>query len=524
MLVDLALLSLAHGLFFWRRSLRYLRYLQQEDYDGARFGQFVLQRRAFDRRGSVISLIGALLVIASWWLSLIAAAALIVVALREEDPRRQGKLRLQLTGRAKRLWLTAWLLDALFWMSALFLLRHNVPLLWAIHALFCQLIPVWIGLAPPLLQTDEALRQRRLVREAQRKLSQVAPVIIGITGSYGKTSTKSLVGTFLERALGPTLWTEKGINTLMGLTREVRERLLPGHRYLVAEMAAYQAGSIARLCQLLPPTVGCITTVGSMHLNRFGSHEVIRRAKSELAQGVHPEGILICNGDDPGARSIAQEYPKRRTLLYGTDSDGLDCRVRCTGLVTSQQLPVSRYELTWQGRTLKGTTPLLGDLALRNAAGAFCLAAELGADPDYLVALLAAQQPVEQRLRPVVRGGVIYLMDGYNSNPTGFAAALELLAQLPVAKRYLMTPGMIELGPIQEQENTRMAQKAATLCDAIFFVGQTNRAAWGVADDRLIECRDREVAYKALEERLQPGDAVLIENDLPDLYEPLAPL
>jgi UDP-N-acetylmuramoyl-tripeptide--D-alanyl-D-alanine ligase len=150
------------------------------------------------------------------------------------------------------------------------------------------------------------------------------------------------------------------------------------------------------------------------------------------------------------------------------------------------------------------------------------LAAELGADPDYLVAILATQQPVDQRLRPVVRGGVTYLMDGYNSNPTGFAAALEVAAQLPAQKRYLMTPGMIELGEIQERENRAMAQRASACCDTIFFVGETNRSAW--AHDRVVYCRDRESAYKALEERLKPGDLVLIENDLPDLYEPLAAL
>jgi UDP-N-acetylmuramoyl-tripeptide--D-alanyl-D-alanine ligase len=519
-LMVLLSMTVAHGLFFWRRSLRFLRYLQQEDYDSARFGRFVLERRAFDRRGTAVSLCAALLSFWWWPAALLGAGALVGVALLEENPRRQGKIRLQMTQRARRLWIVAWSVDLLCW-GLIVLLVSQPGWLWVMQALFSQLVALFVGVTPLLMHLDERRRQVQLVAQARERLEEVKPLIIGITGSYGKTSTKSLIGAMVERALGATLWTEKGVNTLMGLTREVRERLLPGHRYLIAEMAAYQRGSIARLCQLLPPYAGCITTIGSMHLNRFGSHETIKRAKSELAQGVDPEGLLVCNGDDVGAREIAKEHPKRRTLLYGTDHEQLDCRIRCTGLSAQG----SQFELSWQGRTYRGSTPLVGDLALRNAAGAFCLAAELGADPDYLIALLATQQPVDQRLRPVVRGGITYLMDGYNSNPSGFGAGLDVLAKITANKRYLMTPGMIELGTIQEQENRRLAEKAAGCCDGIIFVGETNRAAWSLpGSDKLIFCTDREAAFKTLEERLKPGDAVLIENDLPDLYEPVRAL
>src|SRR4029079_11746784 len=118
------------------------------------------------------------------------------------------------------------------------------------------------------------------------------------------------------------------INTLMGVTRHIREELVFGHKYMVVEMGAFKIGSIKRMCKLTPPSAGLITAVGDMHLERFGSTDEIVRAKSELAQAIPAGGWLVVNADSPGALRIAKEAAGCNVLLYGeTSTEDLATRV-----------------------------------------------------------------------------------------------------------------------------------------------------------------------------------------------------
>src|SRR5262249_6023860 len=146
--------------------------------------------------------------------------------------------------------------------------------------------------------------QRSYEAEAVARVKEVRPLIVGITGSYGKSSSKAMLAHILQYK-GPTLAASGSINTLMGLTRHIREELVIGHEFMVVEMGAFRAGSIRRLCELTPPSVALITAVGDMHLERFGSTDEIVRAKSELAAALPSGGLLVVNADSPGALRIA---------------------------------------------------------------------------------------------------------------------------------------------------------------------------------------------------------------------------
>src|SRR5205085_11408934 len=158
--------------------------------------------------------------------------------------------------------------------------------------------------------------QRAYEAEARRRIAEVQPFIIGITGSYGKSSTKGMLAHLLQFH-APTLAASGSINTLMGVTRHIREELVPGHRFMVVEMGAYAVGSISRLCALTPPAAGLVTAVGDMHLERFGSTEAIFQAKSELARAIPEGGVLVCNADSPNALRIARQSTHCRVLIYG---------------------------------------------------------------------------------------------------------------------------------------------------------------------------------------------------------------
>jgi UDP-N-acetylmuramoyl-tripeptide--D-alanyl-D-alanine ligase len=264
-----------------------------------------------------------------------------------------------------------------------------------------------------------------------------------------------------------------------------------------------------------------------MHLERFGSLDEIVRAKSELAQAVPAGGILVVNADSPGALRIAKMFPDRRVLLYGEHStEPLATRVE--GITFSKQ--GSTFTLKTANRFYHCFTPLLGRPIILNLAGAFTLASAVGVDADVIVAAMRTLKPVANRLEVIEERGITWVRDAYNSNQFGFRAALEVAAALPASRRFLATPGVIELGPEQFTVNRALSADAAGVCDKTLIVSTTNREAFVAGhhdanrDDRLVAVANRTEAFSWLRETLREGDLVILENDLPDLYEKSAGL
>jgi UDP-N-acetylmuramoyl-tripeptide--D-alanyl-D-alanine ligase len=527
-----ALALVPAGFFVWRRLLHLLRYFQQEEYDTKRFWAWCRDNRAFDRRGTVVAVpIALALGPAAMFppsdlvVGLAGAFGLVWMAKGEVDPRVTGKKKLVLTQRAQRILRTAGACAALFTVPfVLGLLAAGGPigpaLAWFWLLVVFQLAPGFLMLAERLLAPGEKAIQDGFYREAKKILADVNPTVVAITGSYGKTSTKMILGELLS-ADAPTFWTAKSINTVMGVTREIREKMKAHHKWAIMEMGAYNVGSIQRLCDFTPPKAAIVTAVGIMHLERFGSPENVYKAKSELPKNVPADGVLVCNGDDPGARRMAEELPKATTLTYGFE-DPVDCRM--TDVVTGPD--GSTFTLRWKGTDYRGSTGLHGRPMLSNLMAAFTMSAALGVHPDVLLAVIRNLKPVENRLAVNRVGDIAWINDAYNSNPAGFSAALDVLAGLDAKRRILITPGMVELGDQQAERNREVAEKAAKIADLVFLVGETNRealaaglAAGGAKNEAVRWYATRDEAFAALGKEQAPGDAILIENDLPDLYE-----
>jgi UDP-N-acetylmuramoyl-tripeptide--D-alanyl-D-alanine ligase len=508
--------GIAALLFTGKRLLRYLRYLQQDAYLPLRFLHWVWKEKAFDRKGTAIVLLAVILPFSWSWHA--GAALLTAIALWEHNPLKQGKLTLQLTPRATRIAATAFTLYLpLQYLAAA---SHSAIL----QILLFQMTPLFLIAANGLLAPGESRSRRHYVREAKNALEKVNPFVIGITGSYGKTSTKNALAQLIQITLGPAFWPQQGINTEMGISRSIRESLKPFTEYAVIEMAAYGRGSIKRLCSLTPPKAGIITGVGLAHLDRFGSEETIYQAKSELAQAIPEEGILVCNGDNAGARKMASDYRKKTTLLYGLDNNRSD--LDCVIIPMQTTFKGTHFSLIWKGQTYDGFTPLHGESALSNCAGAFTLACALGANPQFAVAALSTLAPVRNRLQMTTDNKRTYIHDAYNSNPDGFISALNVLKQLPAKKKILMTPGMVELADRNEEMHRKVGKYAAGICNLAIIVGKTNRDSLnnglldgGLKQAQVIHAEHRSEAFEQLSIHLEQGDAVLIENDLPDLYE-----
>jgi UDP-N-acetylmuramoyl-tripeptide--D-alanyl-D-alanine ligase len=512
----------AHAYLTSRRLLAYLRYFQQEGYEAIRFLKWARFRSLTDP-ALWVALSGWLLFPASPRLSvLMYVGAATVLGLFQPDPRKSGKIPLRLTWRATRVVATAGVLALALWLvMASFPPTRDGRGALLVSAVMLGVLPIVLIAANASLAGYERRVQRRYEADARRRIDEVRPFIIGITGSYGKSSAKAMLAHILQFE-APTLAASGSINTLMGVTRHIRDELVHGHKYMVVEMGAFKAGSIRRLCQLTPPSAGLITAVGDMHLERFGSTDEIVRAKSELASAVPPGGLLVVNAESAGALEIARGAKDRRVLLYGeTTREALDTRLEQVAFTKSG----TSFLLRTRDRMFACFTPLLGRPIILNLAGAFTMARAIGVDPEVIVAAMRTLKPVSNRLEVVEEAGVTWIRDAYNSNQFGFRAALEVAAALPVERRFLATPGVVELGPAQFEVNRALAREAAGVCDATVVVSATNRRAFEAGhhdagrETNLVTVDSRAEAFQWLRQHVREGDAVILENDLPDLYE-----
>ena len=394
----------------------------------------------------------------------------------------------------------------------------------AVVALAAYLLaPELLLLANLLVKPVQKLDNRRFERRARARLAEIAPLVVGITGSYGKTTTKSCVASVAELR-GPAYPTPASFNSFLGVVRAINEGLQARHKTFVAEMGAYRRGDVAELCELVSPSIGILTAIGPAHLERFGSLDETERAKGELGASLPPDGTFITRADDERCRRAADRSPAPVRLF--TPFPHEDADVWAEDVELRDGRTVFRLR-TREGGDVQVKARLLGEHNVANlvAAAAAGLAMELPL--DAIGRALAKVQPPPHRLSPIVNpgAGVVVIDDAYNSNPEGAAAALDVLASHPAERRLLVTPGMVELGSRQEAENRLFGQKAAEVCDLIVLVGpeQTAPIRAGLEDggfsaDALHVVADAGEAQALLARTTRRGDVVLFENDLPDLY------
>jgi UDP-N-acetylmuramoyl-tripeptide--D-alanyl-D-alanine ligase len=376
-----------------------------------------------------------------------------------------------------------------------------------------------LSLAVKILKPLEESLQKKYLLEASEKFKASAPFTIAVTGSFGKTSVKNYLGETLQSLSGATFWPSGGTNTLMGITREIRENLNPWHKNAVIEIGAYRPGSIAKVCkELTPPDISIITAINVAHLERFGSLDVTYQAKTEIALALSDKGILITNGDDQLALKAGLEIKKAKNIIYGfSDIPQINCR----GSNLKYAKEGTTFTITFEGKSYDIKTKLLGKTAASNLLAVFAAAVCCGVNLDLLPAALSNISPVSNRLTLNKRGSYNFLDDAYNSNEIGFKSALEVMQQIEAPEKIIITPGVIELGDKQFEVNKHLGEIASKVADKIIVVSKTNREAFkaGIEDSRLIIADSREEAFAKLNEIAKPEALVLLENDLTDLHE-----
>lgn len=545
---DLAIQVITFIAFFAfaaKRLMNYLQALQQDDYHNGRLFRWMLQHKVFDSRvtQALIILIGAVLFtpLPLQWLHVIIFFVFIIAAYFERDPRSKSKKPLVMTKRATRIFMIALAYTLCLGSLAIFV---PMPHGWAEVLLWIaviQSIPFLLIIGNLSLVPYEASIQKQFVREAQAKLNDLKPTTIAITGSYGKTSIKHILAHILKNS-APTLVTPGSVNTVMGVTRIIREQLQPNHRYFVTEMGAYGPGSIGRLCKLTPPDVGIISAIGHAHYERFKSLENVVETKYELAESVlEKNGTVIVH-----EKTLKWEHSRKirnnamdNFIVCGepmnTDEPKSEQEFSYLGpedvnILSVEQTPKGIcVEIKWKDEKYTLRAPLYGIHHGHNMVLAFACAVSMGVDPKLAKTALASTPQIRHRLEVNQQAdGTIVIDNAYNSNPPGFRSALHVMRVLSKdsgGRSILITPGIVELGTAHDEVHATLGAFAADICDVVIVI-QPDRIRTFIdgfhknnKGKLLIEYETFAQAQEWLINNRKGGDVILLENDLPDIYE-----
>lgn len=385
----------------------------------------------------------------------------------------------------------------------------------------------FLVVADLLLRPLDYLVKSVLVARARAKLVRLGNLkIIGITGSYGKTSMKAVLAAILSEKFS-VVQTPDSVNTPVGIARVILRQLRADTEIFIAEMGAYRRGDIAQLCGIAKPDIAVLTGINEAHLERFGILENTILGKFELLDQTRPGGTVLLNIADRYVRENYQAHLGGRTaLFFGDDErqpDGYEIKHR----EFDEDGGGIGFELVLVGENLgRLQVPFLGEYILHTIAGASLLAKRLGVSAAQIRAGIGKLQSVAHRLQLVPSSKQFLIIDdSYNGNPAGVREAISVLGRFRSRRKLYLTPGLVEMGGKTRQVHQQIGRQLAGVADLVLlirnsvtpFVADGLKQA-GFPDDKLKWFASAAQAHGALPDLLLPGDVILFQNDWPDNY------
>jgi len=434
--------------------------------------------------------------------------------------RKKSIKKLVYTGRIKRLFATA-IIVMCGLISAEEILRNTLvsQIASIVINMLCYISPLFVLVVWAITKPVETTISNWYICDAKKILKQNGNLtVIGITGSFGKTTTKFILNRILSEKFN-TVCTPQSFNTPMGVVRTVRGDIKPSTQVFICEMGAKNKGDIKEICDIAHPKYGIITSVGAQHLDTFGSIDNVFKTKFELANEVGKNGGLTYISGD--CDEILSRYDKNDKTLVLFGGNG-DYRVEN---ITRGSFG-STFDLVLKESKITVTTKLLGLHSIYDILAAAAVAHDLGVgDTDILVAV-SSLKPTEHRLElKNFHNGSLLIDDAYNSNPVGCLEAVRTLGSFEGMKKVIVTPGLIELGDKEYESNYALGLEAAKYCDIIVLVGK-NRSkpmidAISTTDFDINNVKVVSSFKEAMDFYIPIADknsVVLLENDLPDNY------
>jgi UDP-N-acetylmuramoyl-tripeptide--D-alanyl-D-alanine ligase len=396
-----------------------------------------------------------------------------------------------------------------------FLFSENIVLISVSAAVYTVLSPFIILLCNIINKPIEISINNRYINEAKKIIASMPNLtVIGITGSYGKTSVKYFLYKLLSAKYN-VLMTPENFNTTLGVVRTIRENLRAVHEIFICEMGAKNVGDIKEICNIVHPKHGIITAIGPQHLESFKSVENIIKTKFELIDALPPDGTAFLNYDNEYIREHNRHA--KNVISYGLEN----------GVYKGENIAVSSKGSSFILKTPENeaaplNTILIGEHNALNIVGAAAAALSFGLSLKELFVQVKKIEPVPHRLQLIQGNNALIIDDAYNSNPSGAAAALRVLSAFDGCK-ILITPGMVELGEKEDEYNRIFGTQAADICDFVILVGakQTKSIFEGLKSkgyEKVYIADNINGALSKAGEISAVNKVVLLENDLPDNY------
>lgn len=456
------------------RLLRWLAWVQQKEYRPDRLWQFVLSEEGVQE--------------------------LLRLLPRKTDFTRTGLKRPAMTARA-----------AMTGFLSLILIGYTLTAAysfswWWLSVLAYLFLPIFPAATAVLTELGKSILSTGLLFAAQRKVAATKPTIIGVTGSYGKTTTRHLVAHVLSQQF--TVYTpprshNTPISIAWNLLRNYRQQ-----EFLVLEYAAYKKGEIKRLARWFKPLVSIVTGVTEQHLALFGSIEKIIEAKGELVKATKLDGQVFYNGSDERVIQICRQDTSKKAVPYA----GLSSVVKIDKAKLNDK---GRLQFAWQGKTIVTHLSVLYSTKAMQAAIAV---GQYFKVPDKKIAAgLSSFLPTDNYIQvyPHKNQGYLIINDGKTSNPQGFLGALELLGHFKKQGKntVLLTSGIIDLGDQSDEIHLKLAKAAAEVADLVLYAGVDGRHIFKeIFGNNLTGNLE---TIKTVMEKLNEKDVILLEGNVP---------
>ncbi|MFK7845520.1 MAG: Mur ligase family protein [Rhodothermales bacterium] len=520
----------------WRRIRFFLHVFQLESYKPVRYINWI-KGRGKSRLVRVSHLLALPLLAGAWFIHqqtqvvwpigvIVFLWGILFASSREYQGQKQKK-PIAITHRMKRLMGTALAIGAIPVLAGLLYglsTGSATGFLYYLAGLFAADFgaPLAVLLAAWLMQPVEKSIQNGFKKQARSKLKERPDLItIGITGSYGKTSVKFILAEILRQRFN-VLATPGSYNTPMGICIVVNNKLKTEHQVLVLEMGMRYRGDIKELCDIAKPALALVTDVGVAHLETMGSIENIAQEKGDILKYMRDDGEAILNIDNPYVADMASRAPGKVWRVSITDHPDADIKAR--NIKYSPEGASFEVE-DEQGNTQLFKTKLLGRHNVSNILLGVAVGRQMGLRLRQIAHGVGRVEPVEHRLQLMKKGAITVIDDAFNSNPVGAHNAVEVLGAFESGRRVIVTPGMVELGDRQWEENRLLGAHMANHVDLAVLIGekQTAPIVEGLRSGDFPEAKTKVFAsffdaQNFLQGYLESGDVVLYENDLPDQY------
>ncbi len=503
-----------------------LHMFQQNRYEPGRLSNWILlqgKQKKFD----ILALVSALVIGGTYFVEditirnimcvWIVVASATIRTLDEAKKEKQYIKPLHMTARVKRQAVAMAVLNILWIGIMLTLLEPNM---WFVLILVATYINWGLVYMMAICTTPiENLVKQFYMNKAKKILASFQGKIVGITGSYGKTSSKNIMQAVLSERFY-SLMTPASFNTPMGITITIRNSLKSIHDVFICEMGADHVNDIKTLMNFVKPQVGVVTSIGPQHLQTFKTLDNIIKEKMKMIEMLPQDGIGILNKDNEHIRNY-QIKNTCKVVWYGIDQDDVDYRA----ININYNKKGSTFDVVdREGCVTSFQTMLLGEHNIANILASIALGKEMGCTYPQLQDAVRKVRYVEHRLEVKKINGYTFIDDAFNSNPVGSSMALDVLKMMD-GKRFVVTPGMIDLGPKQDELNHRFGTLMKDKVDVAILVGvnQTKPIVEGLCEsgfdmENVKVCKTVKEAFNLVYSMATPEDTILLENDLPDAF------